>query len=310
MLFPLHALSPACQPATLTPPNRPTPERNPNDTRTQPQRYPAPIPGPSPADIATKPRQHRAPQQHPQNTTERPAAGPPIRNASPPKNSPTVPPSIAMPETDAPEQDACHDQISEEVGSEARTRAREREAEITREIGRAAKSAFAMFLTPPSNTTAAHIFNFDMPPSPAVAADAAPVTPATPATSATAASPAAAAAATACSDPAVGRRWVERYRKAAEQGRAGAQCKLGRCYENGEFGLDKDEVKAGEWYRKAAAQGNAPAQRALRWLELHPPAAAAPPSPRSPAVDDVYPLLLPLSLFTKRVQNGALRAKN
>ena len=120
MLFPLHALSPACQPATLTPPNRPTPERNPNDTRTQPRTIPAPIPGPSPADIATKPRQHRAPQQHPQNTTERPAAGPPIRNASPPKNSPTVPPSIAMPETDAPEQDACHDQISEEVGSEAR----------------------------------------------------------------------------------------------------------------------------------------------------------------------------------------------
>ena len=154
------ASPPACHTSTLTPSYQP--ERNPNDTRTQPRTIPAPIPGPSPADIATKPRQHRAPQQHPQNTTERPAAGPPIRNASPPKNSPTVPPSIAMPETDAPEQDACHDQISEEVGSEARTRAREIEAEITRERGRAAKSAFAMFLTPPSDTTAAHIFNFEL----------------------------------------------------------------------------------------------------------------------------------------------------
>jgi TPR repeat protein len=181
-----------------------------------------------------------------------------------------------MPETDAPEQDACHDQISEEVGSEARTSAREREAEITRERGRAAKSAFAMFLTPPSDTTAAHIFNFELgggPPAVAAAAAAAATAHSAAATAAAAAATAAAAVATAAgpetdlspppSAATASSRWFERYRKEAEQGRAGAQYKLGTYYETGQFGLDKDEGKAEEWYRKASAQGNAPA---LRWL--------------------------------------------
>jgi hypothetical protein len=108
-----------------------------------------------------------------------------------------------MPETDAPEQDACHDQISEEVGSEARTSAREREAEITRERGRAAKSASAMFLTPPSDTTAAHIFNFELgggPPAIAAAAAAATAHSAA-ATAAAAAATAAGAAAAAAAGP-------------------------------------------------------------------------------------------------------------
>jgi TPR repeat protein len=45
------------------------------------------------------------------------------------------------------------------------------------------------------------------------------------------------------------------YRKAADQGFAPAQSKLGVLYENG-LGLSKDFVQAIEWYRKAAAQGN------------------------------------------------------
>ena len=52
---------------------------------------------------------------------------------------------------------------------------------------------------------------------------------------------------------------VEWYRKAADQGYANAQCKLGYCYENG-LGVSKDASKAGEWYRKAAEQGLAWAQ--------------------------------------------------
>ena len=49
------------------------------------------------------------------------------------------------------------------------------------------------------------------------------------------------------------------YRKAAEQGLAQAQCRLGDFYEYGE-GVTKDLVKAAEWYRKAAEQGLAQAQ--------------------------------------------------
>jgi len=55
---------------------------------------------------------------------------------------------------------------------------------------------------------------------------------------------------------------VEWYRKAAEQGHAGAQYMLGWCYENGD-GVSQDNVKRVEWYRKAAEQGHARAQFAL-----------------------------------------------
>ena len=48
----------------------------------------------------------------------------------------------------------------------------------------------------------------------------------------------------------------EEYQKAAEQGNAAAQCKLGVCYDNG-TGVEKDEQKAVEWYQKAAEQGYA-----------------------------------------------------
>lgn len=52
------------------------------------------------------------------------------------------------------------------------------------------------------------------------------------------------------------------YRKAAEQGFAGAQNNLGSMYEQG-LGLSKDEAEAARWYRKAAEQGNAYAQHSL-----------------------------------------------
>ena len=52
------------------------------------------------------------------------------------------------------------------------------------------------------------------------------------------------------------------YRKAAEQGDAEAQCKLGNCYYYGN-GVDEDETEAIKWYRKAAEQGNEEAQNNL-----------------------------------------------
>ena len=52
---------------------------------------------------------------------------------------------------------------------------------------------------------------------------------------------------------------VESYRKAAEQGDAKAQYKLGRAYSDGEV-VSKDDVEAVKWVRKAAEQGNADAQ--------------------------------------------------
>ena len=58
---------------------------------------------------------------------------------------------------------------------------------------------------------------------------------------------------------------LEWYRKAAEQGNAGAQYDLGRMYDNGE-GVPKDAVQAVAWYRKAAEQGNAGAQFNLGWM--------------------------------------------
>jgi S1-C subfamily serine protease len=52
---------------------------------------------------------------------------------------------------------------------------------------------------------------------------------------------------------------VKWFRKAAEQGNADAQNKLGCCYAEGR-GLKKEPVEAAKWYRRAAEQGNAPAQ--------------------------------------------------
>ena len=52
---------------------------------------------------------------------------------------------------------------------------------------------------------------------------------------------------------------VKWYRKAAEQGYAGAQNDLGLCYKNG-YGVEKNAAKAVEWYRKAAEQGEMHAQ--------------------------------------------------
>src|SRR5439155_655239 len=51
-------------------------------------------------------------------------------------------------------------------------------------------------------------------------------------------------------------RW---YREAADKGLADAQLALGSCYGDGK-GLIKDEAEAAKWYRKAAEQGLAAAQ--------------------------------------------------
>lgn len=57
-------------------------------------------------------------------------------------------------------------------------------------------------------------------------------------------------------------RW---FRKAAEQGNAEAQCRLGICYKFG-LGVTQDYAQAISWFRKAADQGNASAQNNLGWM--------------------------------------------
>ena len=58
---------------------------------------------------------------------------------------------------------------------------------------------------------------------------------------------------------------VKWFRKAAEQGDAPAQCRLGWCYEIGE-GVETNAAEAVKWYRKAAEQGHAEAKDALKGL--------------------------------------------
>ena len=55
---------------------------------------------------------------------------------------------------------------------------------------------------------------------------------------------------------------VSWFRKAADQGDAGAQHSLGLSYYNGR-GVARDYAVAAAWFRKAAEKGNANAQRAL-----------------------------------------------
>jgi TPR repeat protein len=59
---------------------------------------------------------------------------------------------------------------------------------------------------------------------------------------------------------------VKWYRKAAEQGDAEAQFKLGRAFVNGE-GVDKDKMEAVKWFRLAAEQGYANAEEMLVRLD-------------------------------------------
>ena len=55
---------------------------------------------------------------------------------------------------------------------------------------------------------------------------------------------------------------IKYFKRAAEQGDAAAQYKLGSCYYYGK-GVAIDYIQAVEWYRKAAEQGDAAAQYAL-----------------------------------------------
>ena len=60
---------------------------------------------------------------------------------------------------------------------------------------------------------------------------------------------------------------VKWFRKAAEQGLAPAQFRLGCLYDDGK-GVEKDRQEAIKWWRKAAKQGNADAQKKLKSLGL------------------------------------------
>ena len=57
---------------------------------------------------------------------------------------------------------------------------------------------------------------------------------------------------------------VKWYRKAAEQGNAWAEFRLGWCYKKG-YGVSKSWSEAVKWYRKAAEQGQVNAQHNLGW---------------------------------------------
>lgn len=52
------------------------------------------------------------------------------------------------------------------------------------------------------------------------------------------------------------------YQKAADQGYAEAQCRLGSCYDQGK-GVTQDKIKAKSWYKKAADQGHIQARLLL-----------------------------------------------
>jgi len=59
---------------------------------------------------------------------------------------------------------------------------------------------------------------------------------------------------------------LEWFRKAAEQGDAGAQFNLGMMYAEGE-GIEQDNAEAVKWLRKAAEQGDEDALDELKRLE-------------------------------------------
>ena len=61
---------------------------------------------------------------------------------------------------------------------------------------------------------------------------------------------------------------VKRYRKAAEEGDAAAQCNLGDGYYYGK-GVTQDYAQALKWFRKAADQGDADAQYSLGFMYHH-----------------------------------------
>ena len=58
---------------------------------------------------------------------------------------------------------------------------------------------------------------------------------------------------------------VDWYRKAAEQGHAGAQNQIGLLYAEGR-GVPRDDEVAFQWFRRAAEQGHASGQNNLGWF--------------------------------------------
>ena len=59
---------------------------------------------------------------------------------------------------------------------------------------------------------------------------------------------------------------VKWWRKAADDGHAKAQFRLGESYATGKGVEQKDVNEAAKWYRKAAEQGHEEAAKALRSL--------------------------------------------
>ena len=69
------------------------------------------------------------------------------------------------------------------------------------------------------------------------------------------------------------------YRRAAENGHAGAQYSLGTMYQNG-WGVEADRDEAIRWYRLAATRGHVIAAARLHEME----GSAAPPAAPAPAI--------------------------
>jgi TPR repeat protein len=59
-------------------------------------------------------------------------------------------------------------------------------------------------------------------------------------------------------------RCLELWRAAAEGGLAAAQVSMAACYANGYLGVQRDEAEARVWYERAARQGDAEAAAVLR----------------------------------------------
>ncbi|MDR1804558.1 MAG: sel1 repeat family protein [Treponema sp.] len=88
---------------------------------------------------------------------------------------------------------------------------------------------------------------------------------------------------------------AERLQKAAEQGDADAQYKLGIFYVDGQ-GVPKDKAMAVEWFKKAAEQGNTEAQYKLGLLYFQPN-------------DVLQDYAKAVEWFTKAVAKGHVEAK-
>jgi len=91
----------------------------------------------------------------------------------------------------------------------------------------------------------------------------------------------------------------QKYRQAAEQGQAEAQCHLGLMYQQGQF-VPQDDALAIHWLRRAAEQGQVDAQNQLGLFYKGAPSVSAP--------DDQADALA-IELFSNAAKQGHTEAQ-